>query len=247
MFRLLITLAVATLSSACFCQIPSTGGSQTSGPCSPAVSGQRNTFNIRCNIDSAQGKQVIGLLNKVLSNQMDVAEVMKKLDEILAASRRPAQVVDAPNGIGSVGGVIVNPTVNNFAPLSRRLPESAKASLVSCLSKHPGYVAIVTWGGQTAEAHALAEDWLDVFKQAGWDVDGGIGIEYSSGTIVGTEIQYPGTSNPPAENSRLDLDTPGGSAAYCISTTRLPGAGPGHLAPIPGQRSDLIQIVIAAN
>jgi hypothetical protein len=89
-----IALILATLPFGSLSQTPTTGKSQTSGPCSPAVSGNHNTFNIDCRIDPQQGKQMIEMLNKVLSNQIDSSLVMKKLDELLAQ-----------RGTQTVGGV----------------------------------------------------------------------------------------------------------------------------------------------
>lgn len=66
-----------------FCQ--QTGPATTKGSCSPAASGNNNTFNITCGIGKAQGQKMIDILNKILADQLDPAEVMKKLDEILHA------------------------------------------------------------------------------------------------------------------------------------------------------------------
>jgi len=116
----LILLILAGLGALpCWGQTPpaaTTGSAQTHGVCSPAVSGNKNTFFIKCGVDSAQGRRMVEILNKVLANQLDPVVVMAKLDEILQASKQSQQVVNAPNGIGSIGGTLLNPTVNNFGP-----------------------------------------------------------------------------------------------------------------------------------
>jgi hypothetical protein len=116
----LIVLSILMGASASYGQTTATGKANTSGSCSPAVTGSKNTFVIKCGVDSAQGKRMIEILNKVLENQIDPTAVMAKLDEILQASRS-SQVVNAPNGIGSIGGTLVNPTVNNFGPPTPQL------------------------------------------------------------------------------------------------------------------------------
>jgi len=56
-------------------------------------------------------------LNKILSKQPDPAVLVKKLDEIVVATSKPTQIVNAPNGIGGIGGTYINPTVNNMVPI----------------------------------------------------------------------------------------------------------------------------------
>lgn len=63
-----------------------TGDATTTGPCSPAVTGSNNQFNINCQgISKDQGTKMLGILNKILANQLDPEAVMAKLDEILKA------------------------------------------------------------------------------------------------------------------------------------------------------------------
>ena len=61
------------------------GAANTTGPCSPANTGNNNTFNISCGIGQAQGQKMLDILNKVLANRLDPESVMAKLDEILHA------------------------------------------------------------------------------------------------------------------------------------------------------------------
>ncbi len=64
----------------------STGSATTTGPCSPAVSGNNNQFSINCQgISKEQGAKMLGILNKILQNQLDPQAVIAKLDEILKA------------------------------------------------------------------------------------------------------------------------------------------------------------------
>jgi hypothetical protein len=66
-------------------QTTTTGNAETAGACSPAVTGNKNTFTINCGIDKKQGQKMLEILNKILANQLDPDAVMAKLDEILKA------------------------------------------------------------------------------------------------------------------------------------------------------------------
>lgn len=76
-------LLLTMVSIACQGQTPATGKAETKGTCSPAVSGNQNTFMIKCGIGEKQGSQMIEILNKILSNQISSDAVIAKLDEIL--------------------------------------------------------------------------------------------------------------------------------------------------------------------
>lgn len=68
------------------CRCQTTGTANTKGPCSPAVTGNDNTFTISCpGISASQGREMLGILNKILANQLDPNLVMTKLNEILSA------------------------------------------------------------------------------------------------------------------------------------------------------------------
>ena len=107
------TVLLATVGVAAFCHGQSSGTATTKGACSPAVSGNKNTFTIKCGIDEEQGKQILAILNKLLADQLDTKTVMAKLDELAEQKR---QVISAPNGIAIGGGTVNNPTVNNYGP-----------------------------------------------------------------------------------------------------------------------------------
>ncbi|WP_348262821.1 hypothetical protein P8935_23895 [Telmatobacter sp. DSM 110680] len=83
-----------------FTQTPSSGSAKTSGKCSPATTGNNNTYYFKyCGGDPEQGKKVVDLLNRILLNQ-DAASTNAKLDEILKLLSRPSEV-NAQNCVGS--------------------------------------------------------------------------------------------------------------------------------------------------
>jgi len=76
-----------------------TGKATTSGPCSPAVSGNNNQFTIKCpGINEEKGKRMLEILNKILANELDPEQVMAKLDEILKAVGTGSPIQNCPNG-----------------------------------------------------------------------------------------------------------------------------------------------------
>jgi hypothetical protein len=63
-----------------------TGKAETTGACSPAISGNNNQVSINCQgISKDQAAKMTSILNKILANQIDPDAVMAKLDEILKA------------------------------------------------------------------------------------------------------------------------------------------------------------------
>jgi len=78
-YSLILSLLLAV---PCLSQTTTTGGAETKGPCSPAVTGSNNNFAIECGIGKEQGHKMLAILNKILANQLDPEAVMTKLDEI---------------------------------------------------------------------------------------------------------------------------------------------------------------------
>jgi hypothetical protein len=68
----------------CSGQTVQTGKAETSGFCSPAVSGSNNQFTITCqNIPDKLRAQLVDLLNRVAKNQSDATTILGKLDGCL--------------------------------------------------------------------------------------------------------------------------------------------------------------------
>jgi len=62
------------------------GAADTSGKCSPAVTGNNNQFTINCpGMSKEQGQNMLDILNTILAKELDPKKVMTKLDEILKA------------------------------------------------------------------------------------------------------------------------------------------------------------------
>lgn len=81
--RYVLSLAML-ITMPCYSQTAQTGKAETTGLCSPAVSGSNNQFTITCqNIPDKLRGQLIDLLNRVAKNQADAGTILGKLDTCL--------------------------------------------------------------------------------------------------------------------------------------------------------------------
>jgi len=96
-------LLSAALSGSSFAQTKNTGDAKSEGPCSPAVTGDNNTFHYEyCGNDPEEGKRIVRLLKAVAQGEV---LTNAKLDEVLEILSRPIKItrsesiaVDAPPG-----------------------------------------------------------------------------------------------------------------------------------------------------
>lgn len=131
-------------------QTSATGPAKTTGPCSPAVPGSHNTFNIRCSgVDSAQISELHKVLNKILANQIDTNAVMTKLNEILATTRE---------------------TAARSRP--RTIDASTKAALIFEWAQLPAKIVVISEPMGAPESYQFAERVLAVLKDAKWQAEG---------------------------------------------------------------------------
>lgn len=78
--KLLIATVLLTLPCIAQSSTTITGPAQTKGTCSQANTGNGNTFTFNCGIGEKQGKEILGILNKILASQMNAATVISKLN-----------------------------------------------------------------------------------------------------------------------------------------------------------------------
>jgi hypothetical protein len=157
-----IVIVLWILTGVVWAQPPvSTGPASTTGTCSPANTGDHNVFNITCGIGKDQGDRMLGILNRILADQLDPTAVMGKLDELKremdALKNRLAPTNNVcPNGICISGGVVdhptINTTVNSFQPLPPKLTWKAEATGADNSngpdSGHPGMKVSITVAGR---------------------------------------------------------------------------------------------------
>ncbi len=78
----------------------------------------------------------------------------------------------APGGIINNGGVMTNPTVNNFRPSPRRLTAEQQQQLSEAVKATPSDVIVWAVGGDN-EAWDLGADICKALERAGWKVENG--------------------------------------------------------------------------
>jgi hypothetical protein len=129
-YALLLSLLIAM---PCWNQSTTTGKAETTGPCSPAVSGNNNQFTIKCQgISNEQGAQFLRILNKISKDQLDPKVVMDKFDDI-------------------------ENLIREIVPKARHLSDQQKATLRTATASFPDSW-IVVQHSNTPEAKAYAEE-----------------------------------------------------------------------------------------
>jgi len=195
------------------------------GACNVANTGNNNTITIKCGIDQMQARKMVEILNKILSNQIDSTKVIAKLDEILAQKQQSTQIINAPNGIAIGGGSVLNPTVNNYAPVPRHLDPSMLADISGCLASHPGTVKIMAVA-DSPEAYEYAGEWLKFFKNAGWTIEDNLIHTFmiGGGIWTGTHIEINGIYRASGNDPIYSTSSPGGALASCLIGKPSPDA-----------------------
>ena len=129
----------------CWGQTTTTGKAETTGLCSPAVTGSENTFTINCGIGQEQGQKMLVILNKILANQLDPDAVMRKLDEIEKEVQGVAKSI----------------------PRSRIMSEQKFQDFAAELGRQKGAIAVVL-AGSSDDIFPLATQLCDAAKAANW-------------------------------------------------------------------------------
>jgi hypothetical protein len=139
----------------------------THGDCSPIISGDKNTITITCQ-DRKLLDFIKDLVTRIASKQLDPEVVYSKFDDIL-------------QGISDIRDA--------YAP--RRLSSEQKKVLIQSLSPFKGNsVDIICLIGDS-ESFRYAEDFVSVFRAAGWDAGANTGINQAvfSGVPEGVMVK----------------------------------------------------------
>jgi hypothetical protein len=175
---LILAFLIAT---PCWSQTATTGQAETSGLCSPAVTGNSNTFTINCGIGKEQGAALLKIVNKILSNQLDTKAVMDKLDEleqvmknsalrsrVLSPTKLQAFTDALRNAPGGILRIIPAGTGEDIFPLEKQLCGAAqeKRWATACPTSRNA-----EWGDADVEGfECYATDWTAkdavAFKEA---------------------------------------------------------------------------------
>jgi hypothetical protein len=130
------------VTAAGFAQSQANGSASTTGKCSVANTGSKNTFTINCGIDKVEGAKIVSLLNRVLATRPDSEAIMQKLDACLSQT--------APRSI---------------APEHRQ-------DIINALKQQPNtapYRVEIYLINSTPESTRYAQQIFDLFVAAGWN------------------------------------------------------------------------------
>lgn len=169
----LILLLIATLG---WTQTTTTGKAETSGRCSPAVTGSNNQFRISCTgMDKEQGWKMLALMNNILAKQLDPDAVMAKLDEIEKEVQGVASRVPQPR--------VISPA------------QSDKMSKVLLATPERHKPLLLFSGGDETQAYAL--QLAPIFLASNWPLFGGDAMG-SNFKPTGRQVElcvYPGNAS----------------------------------------------------
>jgi hypothetical protein len=162
---LLVLCSCATMG---FAQLSAVSGAATTrGTCSPANSGNNNTFTINCGIGKDQGDKMLAILNRILSSQIDPDTVMTKLDEI-------------QKGVNAI----------REQSLPRMITDENAAKVTAFLKQFPKQKVTMAFLSANEESRKLAEKIRSIILAAGWDCEApGPMMPFATGPLPGIEIR----------------------------------------------------------
>ncbi len=165
-------------------QANSPGTNATKGSCSPAVSGNSNTFTINCQgLTREQSQEFLALLRKLTSNSLDSKVVMAKLDELIANTS------DLKMDVKEIRREQVGRRPSD------ELMKSLSLRIRGMKQKVPIVIELVNG---TAESTAFAERIVDIFNSADWKVVISPSMGFGQGVLKGQEMKVKSGDNPVA-------------------------------------------------
>jgi uncharacterized protein YfcZ (UPF0381/DUF406 family) len=163
-------MIVLALGISCWGQT-TTGTAKTAGVCSPATTGSNNRFIISCKVDTVQGKEMVGILNKILANQLDAKAVMAKLDEL--AKDKSSQTTVVEGSVTQTGGdcalnvVGGNNNSTNCVPKRREMSDDQVDAFAAKLQGVFGRLAILP-AGTSDDIDPLVDQLVKAIKKTHW-------------------------------------------------------------------------------
>jgi hypothetical protein len=212
-------LFVLALSIGVWGQTPSSGPAKTSGKCSPATTGNNNTYYFAyCGTDPEQGKKMVELLNKILLNQ-DMTAANAKLDELLKI-------------------------VSNLGPPPERNMKNENAyAAIALLNSAPRSSRVrftIIGGDREINAFANQVGMLFQLTQGTWIIDGvntiGQLISVGEGNIISHgEGFHCSIANAASGAGEIAIKALARSGYPCVRDPDRKGDPPPRGMPVPGQ------------
>ena len=182
----LLLIMLISLAAPCSCQT-ATGNAETKGLCSPAVSGNKNTFTINCGISEKQGNQILAILNKLLANQqqLNLDLVLTKLDEIAKAQENQGSNITSGSSSPIVrrnGNII---TYNNVEPATATAEQKKDIRMaLADFVQTGGRIRARSYTGHFSELYGDANKWSS--QTEGWlrsHLDGSFAVQFADEDI----------------------------------------------------------------
>ncbi len=186
----LLSILPIALGVAAYGQTKTAGSAHTSATCSPATSGDNNTFYFTyCGNDPAQQRKIVQLLNLLITHT-NAMDAQLRLDQMLQIAAQPSQVQSNSGGVnvfqgtsGASSPIINSPiTVGEFP---KSIPQGKQDELRRLLGSAPLKAAIAVFADQYSGGAPMPQDFYDVLKASGWPVlNAGVG-NYMQFTLPG--------------------------------------------------------------
>jgi hypothetical protein len=145
-------------------------------------------------------------------------------NNVVGNNNQTGPTANAPNGIAISGGTVIQPTVNNFTPLNRRLSDSQKTTLKSCLAAKTGTYTVSAIANN-GEAYQYAQDFSEVFSGAGWKNEQAVPVAIimiAGGMWSGVRISVHGTWDETTKTASLIDGAPETVGLNCLRAANFP-------------------------
>jgi hypothetical protein len=179
---------------------------QVAGDCAVNIVGNNNSASLVCgNLDPKLAEQMKTILNSTRHNQTAIDTISKQLATIQAELEKPTlQIQQHSEGPNSPNTVNINQR-----PPARRIALERRAEIVAILARTPAKVKILAIMNN-AEAFQFAQDWYDVFRDAGWTMTDKVVTVFE---VVGQPdrgilVKYHGDTLGPGQRAHFGENTP---------------------------------------
>jgi hypothetical protein len=185
-------------------QTQTSGKAKTAAPCSPAVSGNNNKLTITCTgVSDKVGSQLVDLMNKIATNQIDAQAVLSKLDSCLVA---------------------VNAVKENQKAWT--LSDDQKKRLHDLLKNTKGKVTVNVLPSDH-NASLMGADLYSVLKDANWDVGSCLNNDFTlPAGVVGVVLVVTHADFPEAVSLENALRAVGIDAEHFIDEKKVRTSDP---------------------
>jgi hypothetical protein len=162
-------LLIVLLAGCAIGQAQQSGPSAT-GKCNAVNTGANGTVTVTCyGVDKKLADQIGQLVVASKHDDRTLKDISGKIDAVLKEFLNPSMT--SVISINQTGGITAGQlTINGDPrPVPGRFPEARKRELIAFLAEKRGKVSVAAIMND-GEAFEFAQDWYDVLKSAGWEM-----------------------------------------------------------------------------